>query len=148
MWGQLDPSCCCCLLHITHLAPETSRGTWKGWDGGARRSSKRASCCRSRPRPPCCLPPGAQRAAPRRTGLARELGNTQRLSRPEVTRSGKERAARKPTATSAYRSQEKWKKKAKNLERSRYSKHYNPNRSTAGKSRKGKQSPHRKKAPE
>lgn len=57
-------------------------------------------------------------------------------------RSGEERAARKPTA---YRPQQKWKKKAKNLERWRYSKHYNPNSLIYSRE---KQSPQGKRAPE
>lgn len=81
------------------------------------------SCCGSWPRPK-----GEQRAAQSWAGLA--AGGTEQHPKAEQAQgylhSGKEGAAI-PKATDALRPQEKWKKKAKYLERPRYSKLYNPN---------------------
>lgn len=82
MQGQLEPSCC--LLHITHLAPETSQGTWTVQDRGAHR----AGLLLWEQTQAHLLPP-PQRGAencPGQAGLTTgEEGYTPRLSRPEVT---------------------------------------------------------------
>jgi len=96
--GQLDPSCCCCLLHVTHPAPETPQGRGRGEPAEPGEPAHRPQPRAQTPALP--LPPPHRGAAQGRQ--ASPQGS--RVTRPKTEQA---RAARKPTATGAHPSQEK-----------------------------------------